>query len=132
MDRLAKLYDMVEPPIFETLAKGKHSEYEFFIVWCCNHPNAYVRIPKNHPFYKKDYFEIDGKYLVHRGGFTFSRVDLGEEYGLPKGWYLGWDYAHSTDFINIPNHQLDGFKWTLKDIERDCKEIIDSIIKEAE
>lgn len=131
MDRLMELYRMSEPSMFEMLARGKHSGFEFFIVWCCNHPNAYIRIPKNHPFYKKDYREIDDKNLVH-GGFTFSGGSINEVYGLPNGWYLGWDYAHRTDFINLPRRQLGGSRWTIKGIEKDCKDIIDSIIKEAE
>ena len=47
MDRLMELYNMDKPPMFETLAKGKHSGFEFFIVWCASHPDAYIRIPLN-------------------------------------------------------------------------------------
>ena len=130
MDRLMELYSMEKPPIVETLKKGEHSGFEFFILWFSSHPNAYIKIPKSHPYYKKDYREIDNKYLVH-GGFTFSGEDLDKRYGLPEGWYLGWDYAHSTDFINLPSHQLNGFRWTIKDIEKECKEVIDELIKEA-
>lgn len=131
MDRLAELYDMAEPPMFETIAKGKHSGYEFFILWFSSHPNAYIKIPKDHLYYKKDYTSIDDKCLVH-GGFSFSGAYLDKRHGLPDGWYLGWDYAHSIDFVNLPNRRLNGFRWTVKSVERDCKEIIDSIIKEAE
>lgn len=131
MDRLAELYDMEKPPMVETIKKGEHSDFEFFILWFSSHPNAYIKIPKSHPYYKKDYREIDNKYLVH-GGFTFSGKDLDNRYGLPEGWYLGWDYAHSMDFINLPSHQLNGFRWTIKDIEKECKEVIDELIKEAE
>lgn len=53
MDRLMELYRMSEPSMFEMLARGKHSGFEFFIVWCCNHPNAYIRIPKTTHFIKK-------------------------------------------------------------------------------
>lgn len=131
MDRLAELYDMAKPPMVETIKKGKHSGFEFFIVWCASHPNAYIKIPKSHPFYKKDHLEIDDKCLVY-GGFTFSGEDLDKRYGLPEGWYLGWDYAHCTDFINLSGHFMDGRKWRIEDVEKDCKEAIDDIIKEAE
>lgn len=130
-DRLLELYDMAEPPMFETLARGKHSGYEFFIVWCSSHPNAYIKIPEGHPFYKKDYTNIDDKCIVY-GGFTFSGEDLDKRYGLPEGWYLGWDYAHSTDFINLPGYFIGGFKCAIKNIETVCKKVIDNIIKEAE
>lgn len=131
MDRLMELYDMAEPPMFEMLARGKHSGYEFFIVWCSSHPNAYIKIPEGHPFYKKDYTSIDDKCIVY-GGFTFSGEDLDKRYGLPEGWYLGWDYAHSTDFINLPGFCIGGFKCAIKNIETVCKKVIDNIIKEAE
>lgn len=130
IDRLAELYDMAKPPIAETLKIGEHSDFEFFILWFSSHPNAYIKIPKSHPYYKKDYREIDNKYLVH-GGFTFSGKDLDKRYGLSEGWYLGWDYAHCTDFINLPGYCLDGIKRRVEDIEKDCKEVIDKIIKEA-
>lgn len=130
-DRLLELYDMAEPPMFETLARGKHSGYEFFIVWCASHPNAYIKIPKSHPYYRKDYTSIDDKCIVY-GGFTFSGEDLDKRYGLPEGWYLGWDYAHSTDFINLPGYFIGGFKCAIKNIETVCKKVIDNIIKEAE
>lgn len=130
MDRLMELYSMAEPPMIETITKGKHSGYEFFILWFSSHPNAYIKIPKSHPYYKKDYRKIDNRNLVH-GGFTFSGENLDKKYGLSEGWYLGWDYAHCTDFINLPGHSLSGFKRRIEDIEKDCKEIIDKIIKEA-
>lgn len=38
MDRLTELYNMAEPPMFETLSKGKHAGYEFFILWFSSHP----------------------------------------------------------------------------------------------
>lgn len=130
MDRLMELYDMAKPPIVETIKRGKHSGFEFFIVWCASHPNAYIKIPEGHPFYKKDHLDIDNKCLVH-GGFTFSGEDLDKRFRLPEGWYLGWDYAHCTDFINLSGHFMDGHKWKVEDIEKDCKEIIDGIIREA-
>lgn len=130
MDRLMELYNMSEPPIVETLAKGEHAGFEFFILWYSSHPNAYVRIPKGHPYYEKDYGEIDSKCMVH-GGFTFSGEDLDKRYRLPEGWYLGWDYGHRYDFINLHGRHLNGVKWMVEDIERDCKEVIDEIIKEA-
>ena len=74
MDRLAELYDMAEPPMFETIAKGKHSGYEFFILWFSSHPNAYIKIPKDHPYYKKDYTSIDDKCLVHGGFRLVGRI----------------------------------------------------------
>ena len=52
-----ELYSMEKPPMVETIKKGEHSGFEFFILWFSSHPNAYIKIPKNHPFYKKDYLD---------------------------------------------------------------------------
>lgn len=130
MDKLMELYNMEEAPMLVMIQSGEHAGFEYFIAWFKAHPNAYIRIPKDHPYYQKDYHEIDDKELVHCG-FTFSGEDVGRRYGMPEGWYLGWDYGHCMDFLNFPDCKLDGFKWSVKDIEEEIKEVIDKIIKEA-
>lgn len=129
-DRILELYNMAEPPVEETIATGTHNGYDFLILWYRNHPNAYIRIPEGHPYYEKDYDEIDDKEIVH-WGFTFSGR-LNKKYDLPDGWHLGWDYAHTGDFMRFPDgYTMDGRKWTTCEIAADCKKIIDEIIKEA-
>lgn len=131
MDRILELYNMAEPPVAEIIATGRHNGYDFVILWYIHHPNAYIRIPEGHPYYGKDYTEIDDKGIVH-WGFTFSDKNLSERYNLPEGWYLGWDYAHSGDFWRIPDgYTIDGQRWTTSEITAECKQIIDEIIKEA-
>jgi hypothetical protein len=131
MDRILELYNMAEPPVAETITTGTHNGYEFIILWYRNHPNAYIRIPEGHPYYKKDYRRIEDRGIVH-WGFTFSGKNLHRENGLPDGWYLGWDYAHLGDYTDYRDgYTLDGRRWTVEAIATECKQIIDEIIKEA-
>ena len=53
MDRLVELYNMAKPPIVETLKKGEHSGFEFFILWFSSHPNAYIKIRKKGDWWDK-------------------------------------------------------------------------------
>lgn len=131
MDRILELYNMDEPPVAETIATGSHNGYDFKILWYRYHPNAYIRIPESHPHYGKDYTEIDDKGIVHCG-FTFSGKNLNKKYGLPDGWYLGWDYGHIGDYADYHvGCKLDGRRWTVSEITAECRQIIDEIIKEA-
>jgi len=62
------------------------------------HLCGYVGLPRWHPYYGRDYDDIDVD--VH-GGLTFSREGIGETWD--KGfWYLGFDCAHGGDLI--PGH----------------------------
>lgn len=130
MDRLFELYDEgVNAPKCETVKAGKHNGFEYFILWYRNHPNAYIKIPKGHPFYEKDHNEIDDKGYVH-GCFTFSDKNLNKDHGLEDGWYLGWDYAHAGDYQAFS----DGFiiperRWSVQEIEDECKLVIDVVIR---
>ena len=131
MDRILELYNMTEPPVAETIATGTHNGYDFAILWYRYHPNAYIRIPEDHPYYGKDYTEIDDKGIVHCG-FTFSGNNLHKDYGLQDGWYLGWDYGHIGDYTDYDaGCTLDGRRWTVSEITAECRQIIDEIIKEA-
>lgn len=59
--------------------------------------NGYVGIPKWHPFYKKDYSELN-KYINIHGGLTFS--DFNEDKSL---WVIGFDTNHYNDnMYNFP------------------------------
>lgn len=59
-----------------------------------NLPGGYVGIPKWHPFYKKNYSELN-KYVIIHGGLTFS--DFNEDKCL---WIIGFDTNHYNDDIN--------------------------------
>lgn len=58
------------------------------------HLCAYVRIPENHPWYKKGYDEIEVD--IH-GGLSFSSLWKDEKTPVANGYYIGFDCAHSMD-----------------------------------
>ena len=51
--------------------------------------NGYVRIPKDHVYYKKEYDDIECE--VH-GGLTYCQAEL-------DGWWIGFDCAHTFDIV---------------------------------
>jgi len=65
--------------------------------WC-----GYVGIPREHPFYGKEYGEIDDAVPFH-GGLTYSAACNGEICHVPAAgmpadvWWLGGDFAHAGD-----------------------------------
>lgn len=75
--------------------------------------NGYVMIPKEHPYYGKSYYEIDG--IDVHGGLTFSDFILdnwnAEEWLDEKPehpedyWVLGFDTIHAGD--NLTNWDRD-------------------------
>lgn len=76
----------------EILALGKYGNYNFVIYSFGAYPVAYVSLPDTHSLnYKED--KIFEKINCH-GGITFT----GKIIGL-KGWAIGWDYAHSSDYV---------------------------------
>jgi hypothetical protein len=56
--------------------------------------NAYLGFREGHPWYGKEYEDIEGIVECH-GGLTYSGKD---ERVWPAGyWWIGWDYAHAGD-----------------------------------
>lgn len=128
-DRIIELYNLQNPPHRELIKKGNYKGFEYIIVWFKSHPNAYIRIPENHPFYRKFYDEISIDNYPH-GNFTFSDDNLHEYYGINDGWYLGWDYAHGCDFQRFRDGYInDGEKFTIDEISKECERTIDEIRK---
>ena len=72
---------------------------------------GYVRVPPNHPHYKKAYSDVDVD--VH-GGLTFANIEPCVEHEDGIGWWFGFDCAHSGDASydpeNPPQHQIDFIK----------------------
>ena len=91
------------------------------------YPTAYIEIPKGHPYYKKNYDEIDIE--VH-GGLTFndSALYISND-GKIEGWFIGWDYSHFGDYTGdnelIPiYYRADGKKWTTEKIIDEVKDVV--------
>ena len=87
-------------------------------------PCAYIQFPGIDSIY--DYDEVyidydanDNDTCVH-GGFTF----LGRRscFGL-DGFWIGWDYAHYSDYISRSS-VCDGKKWTTKEIVEEARRVL--------
>lgn len=71
------------------LEEGEHAGFKWLIAnngigYRC----GYVLVPEEHPWYEKDYDEIDAE--AH-GGLTYSAADT------ESGWWVGFDCAHAGD-----------------------------------
>ena len=111
------------------LKKGKYKGFDYFILSLGIYPTAYVRIPKQHKYYKKDYEDIP--ISVH-GGLTFSGRDFTfNPITLKESWWIGWDYIHAGDFRGYSIDKKIGQKnkkWTTEEIFEDVKDVIIQII----
>lgn len=111
------------------LLRGMYRGFEYRILDLGTHPTAYVKIPKGHPFYKKDYEKVDA--IEVHGGLTYSRNYLYCEGTNLDGWWIGWDYAHYGDHTGYdgpePLHPWIK-KWTTEEILHDVKSVIDQCV----
>lgn len=118
----------IHPP--EVLCLGKYLNYDFLILNMGSHPTAYVRVPKDHPFFGKFYDECNPPHGFLGGPFTFSDSSANFanllDQPIPDGWYLGWDYFTIADYSYM---NLNGKKWTTKEIMAHCKEAIEWLIE---
>jgi len=85
---------------------------------------AYVSIPRTHKWYRKDEEKLD---VNVRGGLTFSGTMLT---WFGSRWFIGWDYAHICDCIDIDRadceeHQL---YWTVEEVEAEVREFVEKYL----
>lgn len=76
-----------------TLDHEMYSGYEYLVVNFGSHPAAYVRIPKEHPYYEKEFWNMKIK--------PHSDLSFGgtlEKYNL-EGFWIGWEYNLFGDFV---------------------------------
>lgn len=119
----------------ELLDSGICFGYKYYILNLGTHPTAYINIPKRHPFYNKDNYEIyDICYDIEvHGGLTYSKGYLWiSDNEKIKGWFIGWDYGHYGDYAGyeemLPkNIRVGGKKWTTEEIREEvynvCKQL---------
>lgn len=109
-----------------------------FFYWILNlgtHPTAYIKIPKNHKYYVKEYGEID---IDVHGGLTYARDYLYiNETQKIDGWFIGWDYAHYLDYggyeEKLPeNLRTGGKKWTTEEIRKEVYKACEQLVKESD
>lgn len=106
--------------------------WTYSIITFGTHPCAYVDV-KNTMFDGKFYADIP---IECHGGLTYSADYL--PITNDKGWFIGWDYAHWGDLFysqyNIDMGVIDivSKEWTIDEVEEECKNVIDQLIKLTE
>ena len=119
----------------EILCEGKYKDYQFYILNLGTHPTAYVEIPRESKLFGKGYNEIYDMGIdidVH-GGLTYADSYLRNiKYDT---WFIGWDYAHCTDYCGYDarfGEELNRHskKWTTEEIFEDVANAIEQLIKE--
>lgn len=110
----------------EILCEGKYKNFQFYILNLGTHPTAYVEIPRESFLFGKGYNQIDIE--VH-GGLTFADSSLiGNK---NNSWFIGWDYAHCTDYMGYDidfEFNRSAKKWTTEEIFEDVVSVIEQLI----
>lgn len=104
---------------------------------------GYVKLPDNHKWiehlrktkkikglsFKITYYDLIP--VECHGGITFGEYIKKDTERFTKGYWIGWDYCHSTDYIPmIPNLKGKKLKvWTEKQVENECFKVIEQILK---
>lgn len=108
----------------ELLASGKYKNYEYEIWNSYFFLAAYIRIPKDHPFFKVSEDVIETKISVH-GGITF----LGPTFWTEENFWIGWNYGHAGDYLPFIVKKKNGKKWTTRKVYREVKNVIKQLLK---
>ena len=103
----------------EILDEGYVHGYHYCIVSLGSHPCAYVEIPKDHPCYGLNYEKI--KVSCH-GGLTYSEKGIGPLF--PDAFWIGWDYMHFGDRIEMPSYGARGKTWTTREILTEVENVV--------
>lgn len=112
----------------DVLYEGEYKNHKFAILSLGTHPTAYVEDKIGLIGYED--FRLNG-ISVH-GGFTFHDTGYwGDE--SKKILWLGWDYAHSGDFMGYYSTDNPFYwwakQWTTAEIYEEVKGVIKQIIK---
>lgn len=118
------IYKAMSTP--EILDEGHYKQYHYAIVSLGSHPCAYVELPENHQFYEKFYDDIP---IECHGGLTYSGRGLlpSEHPEHKKGYWIGWDYAHYTDYTFYSSITFQGRTWSTEEILSEVKQVIDQL-----
>jgi len=123
----------------EILYEGEYNGFNFRILSLGTHPCAYVNLPKDHIYFKRNYEHMD---IDCHCGLTFSEIGICETIPDKKNeWWIGWDYAHAGDYYgNIPEFtklrnllceekKSTNKKWTTEEIYGEVKNVIEQLIE---
>lgn len=119
------------------LSEGEHAGYQFTVVHNgLGHRCGYVRVPKGHPWHRKDYDDVQAD--VH-GGLTFSEPDVPCDHGGPyDAYWLGFDCAHLDDAADpaLPGSERMGFSRgvvrTQEYVEGQCRSLCEQAAQAAQ
>ena len=109
----------------------KYKGRQCVILWVESHFCAYVETKLEDVYYGQEfgcYGTSPESCVEAHGGLTFSG-ELHKELGYGKTNFFGCDYAHCGDYREGSAICGDGKKWTLKEVEKETKQMADSIIK---
>ena len=117
--------------LYNNIYKGFH----YYIISYGTHPCAYIEIPIKSFLYGKGYMEIEDDYCINvHGGLTYASdyLRISDNTILENSWFIGWDYAHISDYNGLYHEYEilnDGTKkWTTEEINEECKNVIEQII----
>lgn len=114
----------------EILDEGTYNNYHYVIISYGTHPCAYVEIPKEHPYYKKDFSDLD---IIVHGGLSFGDNLTHANIGNSDNYFLGWDYNNYDDYngyYSLPFYKefaAGKKKYTTEEIFEDVKLVIDQL-----
>lgn len=118
------------------MKKHTYKDYEYLVLQMpMGHLCGYVKVPKGHPCYGKDYDLVD---VDCHGGVTYARMHgNGKQQGqldkyFSKGFWIGFDYAHAGDWSFYLRDEFNDKHNKLTqpfEVEEECKRVIDQLIK---
>ena len=106
------------------LYKGDYKEHKFTIINLGTHPCAYVENKLD----VTDYYDDKLSDVQVHGGFTYCGRCYWN-YIATEELYLGWDYAHSSDFTATGIFCTEGKQWTTEEIYDEVQRVIDQLIE---
>lgn len=131
---MKKMIYQVERKI-EVLDTGTCFGFFYWILNLGTHPTAYIKIPRNNKYFRKDYEEVD---IDVHGGLTYSsdHLYISETQQL-EGWFIGWDYSHCGDYAGyeekLPEElRVGGKKWTTEEIREEVYKACKQLLKESD
>ena len=97
----------------ELLAEGEHKGYEYYVLSLGTHPCCYIKLHDNDDAEKADCLNV-------HGGVTYNKDHLTINDRRIDGKIVGWDYAHLGDYMGYDDLFSDGFRYTTRELVRDC------------
>ena len=130
--------------MLKTMKTYKNIEYIVYFFEKIGSYCAYVRLPEKHLYQKfinkkrivlghKLNIGYDSMDINCHGGLTFThKITKKNQENFPQGFslgsWIGWDYSHCEDYCNFGVCEMEGKKWTEKEVEKECKNVIKQLL----